>query len=86
MQNPMLRNLNQSRMMSNLAPLKNVINNIRMAKNPEAMFEQMMSQNPNMRQALEYVKQNGGDSKQALYQMMNEQGLNPDEIIKQLLR
>lgn len=71
--------------MSNLAPLRNVINNLRMANNPEALFNQMMSQNPNMKQAYNYVKQNGGDYKQALQTILNEQGLNPDEIVRQLL-
>lgn len=71
--------------MSNLAPLKNVINTIKAANNPEAMFNQMMNQNPNMRQAMDYVRQNGGDYKQAAQKLMNERGLNPDEIIKQLL-
>lgn len=52
-------------------------------KNPQAMFEQMIAQkNPQFMQAMDYVKQNGGDAKAAFEKLAAEQGINPDEVMK----
>ena len=50
-------------------------------KNPQAMLEQMISQkNPQLMQAMDYVKQNGNDPKAAFEKLAAEKGMNPDEI------
>lgn len=51
-------------------------------KNPQAMLEQMLSQkNPQLMQAMDYVKQNGNDPKAAFEKLAAEKGMNPDEIM-----
>lgn len=44
----------------------------------------MAERNPGMKQALDYVNQNGGDPKAAFEKLAQEQGLNPDEIMGML--
>ncbi|MBR4377269.1 MAG: hypothetical protein IKP50_00055 [Bacilli bacterium] len=54
------------------------------ANNPQAMLNNMLQQNPNYNQIINYVKQSGGDPKTAFYKMAQEKGVNPDEIINML--
>lgn len=49
------------------------------------MFQRVMSQNPQMKNAMDYVNQNGGDPKEVFYKLANENGLNPEEILKQIM-
>lgn len=80
MQNPMLQNLNQSR----IFPIKQMMQTIKNAGNPQMMFNQMMAQNPQYKQVMEYINANGGDAKAAFYKMAQEKGVNPDDILNQL--
>lgn len=45
------------------------------------MLTQMASNNPQLREVMTYVNQNGGDAKKAFYQMAQQKGVNPDEIL-----
>lgn len=46
--------------------------------------QQMIQANdPSMAQAVEYVKANGGDPKQALIKLMNERGITPQTVYNQ---
>ena len=78
--NPMLRSLNQNRMM----PIKSLMQMVRSSGNPQMMLNQLASQNPQVKQALDYVQQNGGDAKAAFYKLANERGVDPEEILKEL--
>lgn len=82
--NPMLAALNQNRMAQNLQPIKNMMNMLRGAGNPSMMLQQMMSQNPQMKQVMNYVNENGGNAKQAFYKLAEQKGVNPDEILNML--
>lgn len=54
---------------------------VKNAKNPQALLEQMLSQkNPQVKQAMDYVKQNGGDPKAAFEKLAAERGIDPAEI------
>lgn len=80
--NPMLTALNQNRMVQNLQPIKNMMNMLRSAGNPQMMLQQMTAQNPQFKQAVDYVNANGGDAKTACYKLAKEKGINPDEILQ----
>lgn len=82
--NPMLAMLNQNRMAQNLQPIKNMMNMLRSAGNPQMMLQQMTAQNPQMQQVMNYVNENGGNAKQAFYKLAQEKGVNPDEILNML--
>lgn len=82
--NPMLAALNQNRMAQNLQPIKNMMSMLRSAGNPQMMLQQMTAQNPQFKQAVDYVNANGGDAKTACYKLAKEKGINPDEILQML--
>ena len=64
--------------------MMNMFNMVRNARNPQAMFNQMMMGNPQIKQVMDYINQNGGDAKAAFYKLADEKGVNPDEILSQL--
>lgn len=57
---------------------------LKSASNPSAMMEQMLQGNPNYKQVMEYVNRNGGDPRKAFYQMAQEKGVNPNDILSLL--
>ena len=80
MANPMMQILGASR----VAPLKQMFDTVRTAGNPQAMMDQMLRSNPNYSRALELVRQNNGDAQKAFYDLANQYGVNPNEIINSL--
>ena len=61
-----------------------MMNSMRNATNPQAMFNQMVSQNPKMQEIMQYINENGGDAKQAYYKMAEQKGIDPNYIINEL--
>lgn len=82
--NPMLQNLNQSRLAQNLTPIKNLMSTIKNAGNPQMIFQQMMSRNPRIQQVVQYINDNGGNAEKAFYKLAAEKGINPNEILQML--
>ena len=68
-------------MISRLNQIKSQVNGLRTLGNPQMALSHLMSNNPQMRQAMDYVNANGGDPKQALNKLLAENGVNPQEII-----
>lgn len=64
--------------------LKQMLQAVRAARNPQAMLNQMMMNNPQYQQVMNYIQQNGGDPQAAFYKMAQERGVNPDDILSQL--
>ena len=66
-----------------LGQIQNLSQIVKAAKNPEMLLQQMISQkNPQMQQAMDYVKQYGGDPKAAFEKLAEEQGIDPNEIMQ----
>lgn len=61
-----------------------MLNMVRGAQNPQAMFSQLMQQNPQYAQVSQIIQQNGGDPQKAFYAMANQLGVNGDDIINML--
>ena len=78
--NPMLGMLNQNQMV----PIKQMLNLVRGAQNPQAMLQQMIQRNPQLQTVMNYINQNGGDARTAFYKMAEEKGVDPDSILSQL--
>lgn len=83
MQNPMLQAL-RSTQNSNLTQIKQMMNMVRSAGNPQAMLQSMIQNNPQMQQVMDIVNQSGGDPKAAFYKMAEEKGINPDQVLSML--
>ena len=50
------------------------------SQNPQAMLNQLMSNNPQMKQVMDVINQNGGDPQKAFYAMADKLGVNPQDV------
>lgn len=57
---------------------------IRAARDPQAMAQQMIMQNPALQRAMQYVRQNGGDPRAAAEKLMRENGIDINQIMNSL--
>lgn len=64
-----------------MAQIKNMVNMIKGAGNPQAMISSMLQSNP---QVTSVINQYGGDPKKAFYAMAEKQGVNPNDILNML--
>ena len=67
--------------MSRLSQARQMAQMFKTANNPQAMVNQMMSQNLQVKQIL---NQYGGDPKTAFYKYAEANGINPDEVLNML--
>lgn len=89
MGNPILDLINRQTASQNpynnkLSQIRNMMNTIRASKNPNAALSSMVQNNPQYRQAMNYVNQNGGNAKTAFYNLANQMGVNPNEILNMM--
>lgn len=70
--NPMMQNIRQ------------MVGMIRNAQNPQAMMNQLVTGNPNMKQAMDIINQYGGDPKKAFYSLAEQKGIDPQEILNMM--
>ena len=47
-------------------------------------IQQMVLNNPNYKQVMDYVKTHGGNPKEAFYQLAKEKGVDPQMILNQI--
>lgn len=83
MNNPMLNQLGRS-LPSNLNQIKQMANMFKNVKNPQMLIQNMMMQNPQMKQVMDFINQNGGDAKSAFYKLADQRGVDPNEILNML--
>lgn len=62
-----------------------MIKAVKSVGNPQMMLNQMMGQNPRLKEAMDFVNANGGDPKAVFYKAAEEKGVNPDEFMQQLM-
>lgn len=87
MNNPILQAISGASpqmMPNNLVQIKNLMNMVRGASNPQAMLQGMLKNNPQYKQVMDFVSKNGGNPRDAFYKMAEEKGVNPEEILKML--
>ena len=80
MTNPIIQQLRSP----NLNNVRQMVNMVKSARNPQAMLNQIMQSNPNYRQVTDLINQNGGDPKKAFYALAQQQGIDPNEILDML--
>lgn len=64
-----------------LTQVKEMARMISGSKNPDSMIQYLMASNPQFKDAMNFVRQNGGSPKDAFYALAKQKGINPDEII-----
>lgn len=57
---------------------------VQAAKNPIQYLQQLATENPDVKNVLGYVQQNGGDFKTAFYKMAQEKGIDPNQVLNML--
>ena len=58
---------------------------VKTAQNPQVALQQMVQNNPELKQVVEYVNANGGDPEKAFYKLAEEKGVNPRDILGQFM-
>lgn len=61
-----------------------MMNMVRGASNPQLFLQQMIQKNPQLKDIMNYINENGGNPKKAFYEMAKAKGVNPDEILNML--
>ena len=54
------------------------MNMFRNAGNPQALLQNMIQSNPQVREIMQLIQQNGGDAKGTFYKLAQEKGVDPD--------
>ena len=74
----------RSKMAQSIQQARQLMQTIRSSGNPQMMFNQIMAQNPQIKEIVDFVNANGGDFEKMYYQMADKKGVNPDDILSQL--
>ena len=79
-----LQQLNRGGIMQMLRPVKQMMNMVRTAQNPQAALNQLAMSNPQMKQVMDIVQKHGGDPMAAFRAEAAARGVDPDEILNML--
>lgn len=55
-----------------------------MAQNPQAMLNQLMMNNPQLKTAMSLIQQGGGNSQQTFYSLAKQMGIDPNTVLNAL--
>ena len=79
-----LQQLGKNNMAQAVQPVKKLMSMIRAAKDPQMAMNQLVMNNPQLKQVMDIVKQNGGDPMAVFRKTAEEMGVDPDEIMNML--
>ena len=68
-----------------IQPAKQALRQIMSLSNPQAMMNQMLMNNPNIQQALNFIKQAGNNPQTAFINLAKQKGVNPEDFMKELM-
>ena len=61
-----------------------MMNMFKMASNPQQYLMSMINQNPQVKEAVNFINQSGKSPKDAFYALAKQRGVDPNEILRQL--
>ena len=67
-----------------MSTVKQMMGMLNASQNPQAMLNQLMQSNPQMKQVMDVINQSGGDAKKAFYSLAEQKGVNPQDILDML--
>ena len=79
-----LQQLGKSNMARMLQPVRQMMDMVRTAQDPQAAISQLAMSNPQMRQVMEIVQRHGGDPMKALREEAAAAGMDLNEIMNML--
>ena len=77
-------NPNTNPQLNNLSGIKQMMKTVQTFSNPRQAIQSMMTQNPQVKQALNLVQMCGGDPRTTFYRLAEEKGVNPEEVLNAL--
>ena len=66
--------------LTGMGRIKQLMQMAQAMQNPQAAIQQI----PQLKQAMEFVQQAGGDPRQAFYALAKQKGVDPEQILSQL--
>ena len=79
-----LQQLSKNSMSRMAQPIKQMMTAVRSAQNPQLALNQLIMQNPQMKQVMDIVQKHGGDPMAAFKDEAEARGVDPDEILNML--
>lgn len=79
-----LQQLGRSNMAQLAQPVRQMMSAIRTAQNPQLALNQLIMNNPQMKQVMDIVQKHGGDPMVALRKEAEAAGISPEEIMGML--
>ena len=76
-----LQQLGRNSMLQAAQPIRQMMNMVRAARDPQAMLSQLAMSNQQLRQVLDIVQKHGGDPMTALRREAEAAGISPEEIM-----
>ena len=67
-----------------MGQIKQMMGMVKAAQNPQAMVNQLIQNNPQMRQVMELVNQYGGDPNKAFCAVAEQYNISPQDIMNML--
>ena len=67
-----------------LTQIKQMMQTVRSAGNPNAMMQSLLSRNPQYAQAMKLIQESNGDAQAAFYKLAEQKGVDPNEILSAL--
>ena len=61
-----------------------MMNMVKMSQNPQMALQTLMQNNPQIQNVMNIVRQNGGDPKTAFYNLAQQKGVDPNQILEML--
>lgn len=70
---------------SSANPIKQMLNTLKMAQNPQALLNGMIGQNPQLKSVIDLVTSSGKSPKDLFYEMARQKGVDPEQVLKSLI-
>ena len=83
--NPQLNPLLQNNLSGAIAPVKQLMQTVKLAQNPQAALAQAIQSNPQYAQLQTLLQQYGNDPGKAFRELAQQNGYDPDEILRGLM-
>lgn len=64
--------------------IKQMMNMVNGAQNPQMMLNQLLMNHPQMKQVMDIINQHGGDPETAFRTVAEKNGINPEDIINMM--
>jgi glucose-6-phosphate-specific signal transduction histidine kinase len=63
-----------------MGQIKQMMNAVKMAQNPQAMLNQMVMNNPQLKRVMDLINQNGGNIEQTVRTVAEQNGFRPEDL------